>query len=43
MQTIKMLIKKIMDESIQDNPSWMAIRSWCMEILRLLDHLEKKK
>lgn len=43
MQTIKMLIKKIMDESIQDNPSWMAIRSWGLEALRILDCLERKK
>lgn len=37
-----MLIKKIMDESIQDNPSWMAIRSWCIEILRLIDEKNMK-
>lgn len=41
MQTIKKMIKNIMEECTRDNPSWMAIRSWCMEILRLLDHLEK--
>ena len=42
MQTIKMLLKKIMDESIQDNPSLMAIRSWCIEILRLIDEKNMK-
>ena len=40
MQVIKKLIKNIMEECIQDEPSWMAIRSLCNEILRLID--EKK-
>ena len=40
MQVIKKLVQNIMLECIQDKPSWMAIRSWCNEILRLID--EKK-
>lgn len=32
-----------MEECIQDNPSWMSIRSWCCEIIRLLDHYEQRK
>lgn len=43
MQTIRMLIKKMIDEAINDKPSWMAIRSWGLEALRILDCLERKK
>ena len=43
MQVIKKLVKNIMQECIQDEPSWMAVRSCYNEILRLIDDKNRKK
>lgn len=43
MESIRLLILKIMDESVKENPSWMTVRSYCSESLRLLNALKKRK